>query len=185
MPTWGEMLQELKDLESPKQPAAFDYLRRKYLAALSQRTGRNTILYASRWTQPIQALQIPPEALALSEEDVPGFMEVIHGLSPTSLDLILHSPGGSSEATEAVVSYIRSKFDDVRVIIPHAAMSAATMLACSANRIVMGKHSFIGPIDPQLILSTPVGRQAVPAQAILEQFERAKAECQDPKLLAA
>ncbi len=64
-------------------------------------------------------------------------------------------------------------------------MSAATMLACSANSIVMGKHSSIGPIAPQLILQTQLGRQIVPAQAILDQFELAKDECQDPKKLGS
>jgi len=108
-----------------------------------------------------------------------------HGLTSDNLDLILHSPGGSAEATEALVSYMRSKFVNVRVFIPHAAMSAATMLACSADRIVMGKHSFLGPIDPQFILDTALGRQAVPAQAILDQFMAARQQCQDPKLLGA
>ncbi len=77
-----------------------------------------------------------------------GFMEVIRGLPGDGLDLVLHSPGGSAEATEGLVTYIRSKYDNVRVIVPHLAMSAATMLACSANRILMGKHSYLGPIDP-------------------------------------
>jgi ClpP class serine protease len=57
-------------------------------------------------------------------------------------------------------------------------MSAATMLACSANRIVMGKHSFLGPIDPQFIIQTELGRASVPAHAIEEQFELAKREIQ-------
>lgn len=46
----------------------------------------------------------------------------------------------------------------------------------------MGKHSQLGPIDPQLI--TPQG--AVPARAIIEQFERASEECsKDPARLGA
>jgi len=98
------------------------------------------------------------------------------------LDLILHSPGGSPEAAEAIVNYIRSKFQHVRVIV---AMSAATMVACSGNVIVMGKHSSLGPIDPQLVLQTSIGIQMVPAQAILDQFEQAKRECADPAKLAA
>lgn len=102
-----------------------------------------------------------------------------------SLDLILHSPGGSAEAIEAIVSYLRTKFSDIRVIIPQSAMSAATMLACASDRIVMGKHSFISPIDPQMILSTQVGVQSVPAQAILDQFEMAKSECEDPRKLGS
>lgn len=113
-------------------------------------------------------------------------METLHGLTGDGLDLVLHSPGGSAEATESIVKYIRSKFSDVRVFIPHAAMSAATMLACSANRIVMGKHSFLGPIDPQFIIQTQIGRASVAAHAIEEQFAMAKEECKkDPALLPA
>jgi len=63
-------------------------------------------------------------------------------------------------------------------------MSAATMLACAADVIVMGKHSYIGPIDPQVIVYTRLGIRGVPAQAIIEQFERAKKECnENPKNL--
>src|SRR5712691_5675424 len=114
-------------------------------------------------------------------------MEVLHDLTPeTGLDIVLHSPGGSAEAAESLVKYIRSVFtDDVRVIIPHAAMSAATMLACSANRIVMGNHSFLGPIVPQFIMQSETGRSAIAAHAILAQFELAKAECADPAKLPA
>jgi hypothetical protein len=64
-------------------------------------------------------------------------------------------------------------------------MSAATMIACAADEIVLGKHSFLGPIDPQLILTTPLGQRMVPAENILEQFEQAKKECQDPLKLGA
>lgn len=65
-------------------------------------------------------------------------------------------------------------------------MSAATMLACASNRIVMGKHSSLGPIDPQFILPVPNGMTlAHPAQAILEQFELARDQCKDPKELGA
>ena len=110
-------------------------------------------------------------------------MEVLHGLPGTSLDLIVHSPGGSAEAAEALVTYIRTRVTDLRVFVPHAAMSAATMLSCAANRIVMGKHSFLGPIDPQIILRTEFGPSISPAYAILEQFAQAQKECKDPSLL--
>lgn len=110
-------------------------------------------------------------------------MEVVHGLTGDSLDLVVHLPGGSAEATESIVTYLRSKFRDIRVLIPHAAMSAATMLSCAANRLVMGKHSFIGPIDPQFIVQTELGRKSVPAHAILEQFAMAQQQCRDPALM--
>lgn len=115
-------------------------------------------------------------------EDMQGFMEVCRDVPGPSLDIVLHSPGGIPEATASIVRYLREKYSDIRVFVPLAAMSAATMLALAANRIVMGKHSQLGPIDPQL----QAGTWAAPARGILEQFERAKQECKtDPAALAA
>jgi hypothetical protein len=179
MPTWGEILAEIQRTRTPQGAVDLDGVRRKYLRALSEHTGRPTILYATRWTSP----GANPEMVSISPEDVQGLMEVVHGLKGDKLDLILHSPGGSAEAAEAMVNYLRTKFKHIRAIVPHAAMSAATMLACACNEIVMGKHSSLGPIDPQFILATGAGPQAVPAQAILDQFEMAKEECKDPQKL--
>jgi len=181
MATWGEILKELREIIEKEKKPPFDIVRRKYLIKLSQYTERNTILYATKWTQPAN---IPSEMISITDEDIQGFMEVISGLSGPNLDLIIHSPGGSAEATEALVKYLRSEFEHIRAIIPYGAMSAATMLACSADIIIMGKHSFIGPIDPQVIVHTRFGIRTIPAQAIIEQFERAKKECRDdPKNL--
>lgn len=184
MATWGEILGELKTLVAggtvPPNASPFDVVRRKYIAALAQLTKRNVILYATRWTQGGG----DPQTTSITPEDLQGFMEVVNGLPGTELDLILHSPGGSAEATEMLVTYLRSKFSDIRIIVPHAAMSAATMLACAGNRILMGKHSFLGPIDPQIILQTELGARSVPAYAILEQFAAAQAEVRrDPAML--
>jgi len=60
-------------------------------------------------------------------------------------------------------------------------MSAATMLACAADEIIMGRQSYLGPIDPQFQLQTSLGVQSVPAQAILDQFNRAKRECAEDR----
>ena len=59
------------------------------------------------------------------------------------------------------------------------------MISCAANEIVLGKHSFLGPTDPQLLLQTSLGIRAVPAQAVLDQFDRATRECADPAKLSA
>jgi serine dehydrogenase proteinase len=83
------------------------------------------------------------------------------------------------------VNYIRTRFDDVRVIVPLGAMSAATMMACAANTIVLGKHSYLGPTDPQLILETPLGVRAVPAHAIVAQFRLAQSEAANPAQFGA
>ncbi|KKM06474.1 hypothetical protein LCGC14_1743650 [marine sediment metagenome] len=186
MPNWGEILKELRKLgqnlansKPPSKKSPFDITRRKYLKLLNNYTGRNTILYASKWTQ---VSNVPPEILMINEEDIQGFMTVISGLKGDKLDIILHSSGGSPTATEALVLYLRLKFNHIRIIIPYAAMSAGTMLACSADEIIMGKHSFLGPTDPQMTFQIGNMRRSNPAHAIIEQFKQAKEECIiDPK----
>lgn len=177
MPTWGEILEEVKASAQERGGLPdLDGIRRKYLAEVYERTKRPTILYATDWVSGGTVES------GITLEDMQGLMEVSKGLKGPALDLILHSPGGSAEATASIVSYLRSRFDEIRVFVPLAAMSAATMWTLAGDQIVMGKHSQLGPIDPQLV--TPQGN--VPARAILDQFERAKKECADnPALLGA
>ncbi|MCY4312731.1 MAG: ATP-dependent Clp protease proteolytic subunit [Gammaproteobacteria bacterium] len=159
MPTWSEILQEL-DVTSVQGQPDFDGVRRKYLVQLYQYTKRNVILYASGWLQKRNA---PPELTSINDEDVQALMEVCYALDGNNLDLIIHSPGGSPEAAEAIVSYLRSHFSDIRVIVPQLAMSAATMIACSGDQIMLGKHSSLGPTDPQILTATSLGVRALPA----------------------
>lgn len=176
MPTWSGVLSELKMTEAVGDHAPFDTVRRKYLKALSEHTGRNTILYATAFTQK----GAPPSLLSVTEEDVQGMMEVSFGLEKIPVDLVLHSPGGSPEAAEGIVEYLHAQFPEVRVIIPQIAMSAATMMACSGSCIVMGKHSNLGPVDPQLIINSPTGPSSNPAKAIKDQFYLALREIREP-----
>lgn len=188
MPSWGEIAKEIATVDVSQLGegvSKFDFVRRKYLVAMQALSGRATILYATKWTIPNPGTGVPPGMLSIGPNDIHGFMEAVHGLTGSGLDLIMHSPGGSAEAAEAVVLYLRSKFNHIRVFVPHMAMSAATMLACAADEIVMGKHSFIGPIDPQLQLQTALGVRFVPAQAIIQQFELAKTQAANPMSLRA
>ena len=185
MPSWGEIGIEIA--HTPPTPSGvlpLDIVRRKYLATVHALTGRAVISYATRWTASGNP-SVTPSSLSITNGDVPAFMEALYGISEKELDLILHSPGGSAEAANAIVSYLRSKFVHIRVIVPHMAMSAATMLCCAADEIIMGKHSFIGPIDPQVTLQTGLGVRQVAAQAIMDQFSQAVIQCNDPNKIRA
>lgn len=161
MPVWGEIMSEIQAMPSP-----LDMVRRKYLKQLSERTGRNTIAYYSGW------LQNESRNLDINDEDVNGFMNSVYGLDRTKgLDLILHTPGGSPVAAEAIVNYLKSVFNnDIRAIIPQLAMSAGTLIACSANEIIMGNQSSLGPVDPQY--------SGIPAYNVVREFELAKSDLQ-------
>lgn len=171
MPYWEEIVQLVNKWSTEHGAAAFDIARRVFLQQLSEKTGNDTIIYAMN----DRAVGHPdPDDYCISFSDVHGMMSVMPGLKSESLDLILHSTGGSGEAAKAIVDYLRQKFKKIRVIVPSMAMSAGTMLACGADSIVMGKHSFLGPIDPQIPLLTPTGYRFVAAQNILDQFDMAK-----------
>lgn len=162
MAGWDDIIKEMSEVKTPT-----DMIRQKYLCELSQLTGRNTIAYYSAW------LSCHAGNLDINDLDMSGLMNAIKGMDCTKgLDLILHTPGGSPVAAEAIVRYLRSKFGkDIRVIVPQLAMSAGTMIACAGKEIVMGKHSSLGPIDPQF--------NGAPAYNIKMEFEQAQKDLID------
>ena len=176
MPNWGQVLTEIESQDARlanSAKSAIDLVRRKYLKQLHRRTGRNVIAYYSGWLSNPNAFGID-----VNDEDKAAFMMAIHGLDKTKgLDLILHTPGGGIAAAESLVDYLRRMFGtDIRAIVPHLAMSAGTMIACACKSIVMGKHSNLGPIDPQL--------GGLPAAAVKKEIERAISEIkEDPDRL--
>ncbi len=171
MPTRSEIQAEIIGAKSNAQ----DEIRRRYLRDLHEYTQRDTIVYASAFSSK-KLPNIPPLLVSITPEDIQGFMSALHGLKGDKLDIILHSPGGSLEAADQIVQYLRSKYTEIRAIVPQNAMSAATMIACACDSIVMGKHSAIGPIDPQVTVPAQQGFYAAAAQAILDEFDQAKRE---------
>ncbi len=156
MATWNEVLEEINSGSN------YDLIRRKYLKRLSAYTGRNTIAYYSGW---LQKQNFPFDTM-INDSDKNGLMAAVNKLKPSKgLDLIIHTPGGDTAATESIVDYLKSKFENIRVIVPQLALSAGTMIACASNEIVMGKHSSLGPVDPQI--------QGMPAHGIIEEFSKA------------
>ncbi len=73
-------------------------------------------------------------------------------LTPPELpiDLILHTPGGLVLASEQIARALRDRPARVTVFVPHYAMSGGTLIALSADEIVMDPHAVLGPVDPQL-----------------------------------
>jgi len=166
MPTWGKIIEEIQE-ENESRPSAFDKVRRKYLQEISDVSGNEVILYSSGWTE----IDADSPHFSISENDVHGFMQTINGIKSDQIDLLLHSPGGSAEVAEQIVRYLREKFDYIRIIIPQAAMSAATLMCCAADEVLLGHHSSLGPTDPQMLIPTETGRRWVAAQSIVNQFE--------------
>ena len=166
MPNWGQVLNEIQGM---KIDNPLDIVRRKYLATMHKYTNRNVIAYYSGF------LQKPNGTVAIDDNDKNALMQAVYGLDKSKgLDIILHTPGGNTAATESIVTYLRSLFgNDIRAFIPQIAMSAGTMIALSCKEIVMGKQSNIGPIDPQF--------GGMSCGGVIEEFENAlKGIASDP-----
>jgi len=172
VPNWNYILKEMQTAKKAGAEA-YDKVRRKYLARLFKYTGRNVIVYYSGWLQKEELARQGFIGFSLNDADKSGFMAVIHQLDRSlGLDLILHTSGGSVAATESLVYYLRQMFgQDIRVFIPQIAMSAGTMIACASKEIWMGKHSSLGPIDPQVL--------GIAAHGVVEEFERARREIRE------
>ena len=167
MPNWNELLNECQASGS-----TFDLIRRKYLKQLYDLTGRNVIVYYSGWLQKGGAAPFP---WGITDADKNGFMAAIHKLErEKGLDLILHTPGGDLAATESLVDYLRSMFGtDIRAIVPQIALSAGTLMTLACKEIVMGKHSSLGPVDPQT--------DGLAAHGIIEEFTQASRDIEANK----
>lgn len=184
MAAWNELLTEFQ--QQPDDDAKSRWLNDTLQQALrsigSLRDDRNVLFYASSF---LQKPQIPAQHTQITYEDLNGFMSVIFGMDfPKGLTLLLHTPGGVTNAAETLVAYLRTKFDFIEVVVPAFAMSAGTMMALGSDRIVMGRQSQLGPMDPQMPI--PATGRFVSAQAIVDQFELAKTQiAKDPQAALA
>lgn len=177
MPNWNELISELnaeaKIPSTDKIPTSpFDRIRRKYLSKLRDTTKRNVLAYYSGWLQKSGQPGLPPTSLAINDNDMNGFMACLHRMNKDEgLDLILHTPGGDLAAVEAIITYLKKHFNgNMRAIVPQLAMSGGTMMSLACKEILMGKHSSLGPVDPQF--------NGIPAQGIIEEFGTALTDVQ-------
>lgn len=102
MPNWNQIGTEIEEGQRAGR-LIYDTVRRSYLKKLHELTGRNVIIYYSGWLQAIG--RFPPQALAITDHDVTGFMSACNGVDHSrGVDLLLHTPGGEIAATQAIVN---------------------------------------------------------------------------------
>jgi hypothetical protein len=132
---------------------------------IEEHRGRPLLVYAVKFTGGGQNFS---SLINIDQGDVDGFTDLVAAVPSEhkAVDVLIHSPGGSPEATERIVALLRNRFDDVQFIVPHSAFSAATMLALSGNKIILHSSATLGPIDPQL--------NGMPARSIRRGFDKVR-----------
>ena len=128
---------------------------------------RPLLVYAVQFPLP-HFLTGAGDRISINLEDVDGFSDLVESISidQNDVDVLIHSPGGSPEATERIVEILRTHFSNVSFLVPHSAYSAATMLALSGDEIILHHSACLGPIDPQI--------NGVPARALRRGFDKIK-----------
>ncbi len=142
-------------------------IRQELMQRLEQKTKRNLITYVSSFANHPAALVNDGDA-----EIIENILRAYGHLD--NLDLLIHSPGGFAESAERIIQVVYTYCDDLRVIVPKQAKSAATMIEMGASKIVMSDTSEIGPIDPQIIYQN-LGQQ-IAVQSIIKAYNQIREE---------
>ena len=139
--------------------------RKRQLTKISEIRKRDVLVFASD-------LSKRNSEISIEYSDLLPIKDQLEYLDGTKLDLILETPGGSGTITEDIVKLLRVKYDEVAVIVPGSAKSAGTIIAMSADEILMEKTSALGPIDTQMFWEGKV----FSADALLDGFKKIKTE---------
>jgi ATP-dependent protease ClpP protease subunit len=136
------------------------YSRQQLIEHIQNKTQRELIVYIANIRHP---------GGAIDQSDVLAFGDLLQGKAGSDLDLLLQSPGGSIDVAEKIIYMCRNNAKSFRVIVAESAKSAATLIALAADEIIMGYTSELGPIDPQIVITTASGQTIDrPAQSFLD-----------------
>lgn len=145
----------------------------RLIREIQDTTGRKLIVYVANFSHPLGAIHLT---------DVLPFEEILRTTESSSVDFLLNSPGGEVNATEKLVTMLRERFENIRLIVPNKAKSAATMIALASDQVVMGYLSELGPIDSQISVPNPNGTvQLLPAQSVIDGIELLRAKIAEAK----
>jgi len=123
--------------------------RQRLLSRIEQERNSRVILLIHR--QETMSLIGFPVFRYIDIQDSEEILRAIHMTDPeVPIDLILHTPGGLVLASLQIARAIANHKAKVTVFVPHYAMSGGTLIALSADEIVMSPHAVLGPVDPQI-----------------------------------
>lgn len=122
---------------------------------------------------------IPIPEVTLNQDDYYIIHDMLRDVDSPKLDFYIETPGGSAEAAEEIVRWLRRKFGDVAFLVSGEAKSAGTIMVLSGNPILMTETGSLGPIDAQV----RIGRFVVSAYDYIEWTNEKRKEAQDTRKL--
>jgi len=159
------------------QARLIELARLRFLRRLERQRGSRVITLIHR--QESRSILGIPVARYIDIDDSEQILRAIRLTPPDMpIDLILHTPGGLVLATQQIAGALRNHAAKVTVMVPHHAMSGGTLLALSADEILMDRNAALGPVDPQVAQYPAVSLLRVTA-------EKDKNETDDETLILA
>lgn len=92
--------------------------------------------------------KISPFSPQLVRKGIQDYLQ--SGQTRDQIDFIINSPGGSPADAYRIIRTLRNAFDQVNIIIPFWAKSAATLLSLGGHQVIMDEFGEFGPLDMQL-----------------------------------
>jgi hypothetical protein len=104
----------------------------------------------------------------MSSDALPKIIEQLDALpkNPNAIDFLIVSLGGDPMVAWRIMTLIRQRVKKVSVLIPQSAYSAATLLACGADEIVMHPNGHLGPVDMQITTAGSAGAKTFSTEDI-------------------
>lgn len=116
----------------------------------------------------------PIPDIPLSIDDYYIIFDMLKEVKSDNLDFYIETPGGSGEAVEEIVRFIRAKFSNIAFVVSGAAKSAGTIMVLSGDEILMTDSGSLGPIDAQV----KIGRSTISASDYLEWIKEKREEAE-------
>ena len=115
-----------------------------------QRKRKSRVIAVVHRQEPMGLLGVPMLRF-IDLNDAEDILEAIRNTPDNKpLEFILHTPGGLMLPALQIARAIKAHPAKTTVFVPHYAMSGGTLIAMSADEIVLSQHAVLGPIDPQI-----------------------------------
>lgn len=146
-----------------------------YAAYNSERYHRQDLIKEIQRESEFRLISYVSSGARIVHDDEIYFGDLLHGISDgENIELLLHTPGGDIDAADKLIHMIREKVShaEFRIIVPHRAKSAGTLMVLGADQVVMSDSSELGPIDPQVLIPNGDGTlNWVAAQHYLDAYK--------------
>ncbi|NNE39386.1 MAG: hypothetical protein HKN14_00545 [Marinicaulis sp.] len=115
-----------------------------------QRKRKSRVIAVVHRQEPMGLLGIPMLRY-IDLNDAEDVLQAIRMTPPNKpLEFVLHTPGGLVLPALQIARAIKAHPGRTTVFVPHYAMSGGTLIALSADEIILSEHAVLGPIDPQI-----------------------------------